>query len=166
VPAVAIATFVSLALPSRASAQAMVQALAPDAGRPYAKFVTLDLDGGVARSTEHSRWLLLGAASAGLGLYNGLRIWTFGAGIRGMRNDERAAIVTISRTGVESGLGLRWGGLWDLDRAAPGLSAGVSLSVLNLQGDILFDGARTCHLSLFVRIPVGFLAYLGLGGRR
>jgi hypothetical protein len=164
----AIAAAVSLWATPRAAAQAPAFGLgmAPDAGRPLAPFLSLDLDGGLARSSEHSRWLLLGAATAGLGLYNGLRVWTFNAGVRGMRNEGRAAVVAVSRTSVESGFGLHGGGLWDFGRAAPGVSAGLSLSLLNLQGDLLFDGARTCYLSLFVRVPVGFLAHLAFGGRR
>jgi len=161
----AIAAIASVSAPCRATAQAL--RVNPDQLKTAdARFVALDLDGGVARSSEVSRWLLLGAATAGLGLYDGVRILTFAAGIRGMRGDERAAIATVSRTSVGTGIGLHAGALWDLGRAAPGASAGFGLSVFNLQGDLLFDGARTCYLSLFVRIPAGFLAYLALGGRR
>jgi hypothetical protein len=163
VPALAIAAFASSLAPSRAAAQALV---GPELKTADARFVAVDLDGGVARSSETSRWLLLGAATAGLGLYDGVRILSFGAGIRGMRGDQRAVIATASRTSVGTGIGLHAGALWDLGRAAPGASAGLSLSVFNLQGDLLFDGPRTLYLSLFVRVPAGFLAYLALGGRR
>ena len=159
-----IVALTSTSAPTRATAQ--ILAPGPDANRAYVPFVALDLDGGVARNFETSRWLLLGAATAGLGLYDGGRIWAMAAGVRGLRGDERAAIVTVSRTSVSSGIGLHAGGLWDLGRSAPGASAGLSLSVFNLQGDLVFDGARTSYLSLFVRVPVGFLTHLALGGRR
>lgn len=162
--ALLIATFASIWAPPRAAAQ--VLAADPDANRPYAPFVAVDLDGGVARSFETSRWLPLGAATAGLGLYDGGRVWTVAAGVRGLRGHQRAAIVTVSRTSAGSGIGLHAGALWDLGRAAPGASAGLSMSVFNLQGDLVFDGPRTSYLSLFVRVPVGFLAHLALGGRR
>lgn len=155
----AIAVFAS---PAPAVAQTME--LAPK--RAYTSFASLDLDAGAARSLETSRWLLLGAATAGLGLYDGSRIWSVAAGLRGLRGEERAAIVTVSRSSVETGIGLHAGALWDLGRDAPGASAGLSFSLLDLEGDLLFDGSRTRYLLLFIRIPVGFLTYIALGGRR
>jgi hypothetical protein len=164
VSALAIAAFASTVNPPRATAQAL--ALNPAPRRAYAPFAALDLDGGVARGSETSRWLLLGAATAGLGLYDGVRVWTVGAGMRGMRGEQRAALATVSRINVETGIGLHAGALWDIGRAAPGVSAGLSLSLFNLRGDLFFDAPCTGYLSLFIRIPAGLLAYITLGGRR
>jgi hypothetical protein len=125
----------------------------------------LDLDAGAAWEAEGGRWRLLGAATAGIGFYNGSRIWGLGAGLRGVRGDERAVIATASRMSVESGIGLHASALWDVGRAAAGAAAGVSFSVLNLEGDLLLDDPRTKFVSLFVRIPAGFLTYLAFGGR-
>ena len=158
----AIAAFTPIWRPPCATAQTVE--MAPK--RAYTPFASLDLDGGAARNLETSRWLLLGAATAGLGLYDGSRIWSLGAGIRGLRGDERAALVTVSRSSVETGIGLHAGALWDLGRSAPGAAAGLSFSLFNLEGDLLFDGPRTRYVLLFIRIPVGFLTYVALGGRR
>ena len=158
----AIAAFTPICAPPRATAQTLE--LAPK--RAYTPFASVDLDGGAARSLETSRWLLLGAATAGLGLYDGSRIWSLSAGLRGVRGDERAALVTVSRSSVETGIGLHAGALWDLGRDAAGAAVGLSWSLLNLEGDLLFDGPRTRYVLLFIRVPVGFLTYIALGGRR
>jgi hypothetical protein len=134
--------------------------------RPYAPFISLQLDGGVARNFERGRWGLLGGGGAGVGLYNGDHVWDFTADVRGVRADQRAIAISGARTTVENGLGLHAGVIWDLDRRAPGMRVGLSLSLLNLEGAIIHDGGPTTHLSLFVRVPVGFLAYLARGGRR
>jgi hypothetical protein len=155
--------FVAPWAPSRAGAQVMFPVIPK---RPYARFVSVNVDGGVARGWEPSRWSLMGAASAGLGLYDALHLWSFDAGIRGLRGDQRAVTAAVSRTSVESGLGVHAGPLWDLGRAVPGAAAGFNVSVVSLEGDVVFDSVRTRHLLLFVRIPAGFLAYLAFGGQR
>jgi hypothetical protein len=160
----AIAAFALIWDPPRAGAQ--VFSLEPESTRPNAPFVALDLSGGVARNFEAPRWSLLGAATAGVGLYNGKRVLSFAAGVRGLRNDQRALVVTASHITLGSGVGMHGGALWDFSRDAPGASAGLSLALFNLQADLLFDDARTFYLSAFLRVPLGFLGYLALGGRR
>jgi hypothetical protein len=140
------------------------EAMGPPRG--YAPFVALQLDGGGARDLERHRSGWLGAAAAGVGLYDGSHVWELTAGARGIRGDQRALTVSASRATVETGLGARAGALWDLDRRAAGFGGGVSFSVLNLEGDLVLDGNPTASLSLFVQVPVGLLAYLVLGGRR
>jgi hypothetical protein len=134
--------------------------------RSYAPFASLHLDGGMARNFDRHRWGLLGGVAAGMGLYDGAHIWNFTAGVRGMRGDQRAVTISGARATVESGWGLSTAAIWDLDRKVPGIGAGVSLSLLTLEGDLVFDGTPTKYVSLFVSLPVGFLAYLVLGGRR
>jgi hypothetical protein len=159
----AVSLLAALALEARMAAGQRAIITPP---RSYRPFVSLHLDGGGARNFERGRWGLLGAAAAGVGLYDGDRIWDFTAGVRGVRGDQRAVTLEAARATVESGFGYRATVIWDLDRRAAGVGAGLGLSLLKLEGDIVFDGKPTVYALLFVSVPVGFLAHIAFGGRR
>jgi len=130
-----------------------------EGSRPYAHFVALNLDGGLARSFASNRFRWLGAAAAGLGLFNGSHVWDFTVGLRDMLHDRRELTVSVARQGVENGLGFHAEGLCGFVPVASGVGAGVSFSILNVEAAMLFDRARTKYLSLFLRVPVGLIIH-------
>jgi hypothetical protein len=125
-------------------------------------FPTFHIDGGIARDLERHRWQGLIGAAAGVGLYDGTRLWELTAGAQAGR---RTVTIALDRTTVQTGLGVHGTALWDLERRAPGLGAGVSFSLLEVQGSVVFDDAVAGYVSVFLIVPVGFLIHLARGGR-
>lgn len=128
---------------------------------PYAPFVAVNLDGGLALQShgDGRRWL--GAAAAGLGLYNGNHVWEATVGLRAVIHDRRELSVALARMGIENGLGFHAEGIWSFSDTAAGAGAGLSFSVLNAEGMVLFDSNRTKCLLLFLRLPVGLMIHVG-----
>jgi hypothetical protein len=138
-------------------------ATAPEVARGDVLFPAFRIEGGIARDLEGHRWQGLAGAAAGLGVYDGDRIWELTAGAQAGRP---AVTISVDRTTVQTGLGVHGTALWDLDRRAPGLGAGVSFSLLEVQGGVVLDDGVAGFVSLFVNLPVGFLIHLARGGRR
>jgi hypothetical protein len=130
-----------------------------EASRPYAPFVALNLDAGLARNFTRDRFRWLGAAAAGVGLFNGSHVWDFTAGLRDTLRDRRELTVSVARQGVENGFGFHAEGLCGLAPVAAGVGAGLSFSILNAEAAMLFDHPRTKYLSLFLRVPVGMIVH-------
>jgi hypothetical protein len=137
-------------------------AAAAAAARSDVAFPAFQIEGGIARDIERHRWVGLVGAAAGVGLYDGNRLWELTAGAQVGR---RVVTISLDRTSVQTGLGLHGTTLWDLDRRAPGLGVGVSFSLLEVQGSLVLDDPLAGYVSVFLRVPVGFLIHLGRGGR-
>lgn len=138
---------------------ARAESLPLEASRPYSPFVALNLDGGLARNFASERFRWLGAASAGLGYFNGSHVWDFTVGLRDGLHDRRELMFSVARQGVENGLGFHAEGLCGFAPVAAGVGAGLSFSILNAEAAMLFDDARTKYLSLFLRVPVGLIIH-------
>ena len=132
-----------------------------EASRPYAPFVDLNLDGGLAMQSPGTRLHWLGAAAAGLGFFNGSHVWEVTAGLRDVIAGRRELTVALARLGIQNGLGFHAEGLWSFTNSAAGAGAGLSFSLLNAEGVLLFDSARTRSLLLFLRLPVGLIIEAG-----
>lgn len=138
---------------------AFAQPLAMATTRPYSSFVELNVDAGLALEFHDSRRHWLGAAATGLGLFNGNHVWEFTVGLRDTFKESHELTFALARLGVESGLGLHAEGLWSFSDGAVGAGAGLSLSILNLEGVALFDASRTKQLLLFLRVPLGLIVH-------
>src|SRR5664279_1796708 len=73
---------------------------------PYAPFVAVNLDGGLAMQSHGDGLRWLGAAAAGLGLFNGNHVWEATLGLRDLVHDRHELTVALARLGIENGLGL------------------------------------------------------------
>jgi len=136
---------------------AFAQPLRMELSRPYAPFVAGNLDGGLALESRDTQFRWLGAASAGLGLFNGNHVWEFTVGLRDILGERHELTLALARLGVENGLGFHAEGLWSFSDAAVGAGAGLSFSILNAEGVVLFDPSRTTCLLIFLRVPVGLI---------
>lgn len=136
-------------------------AAASAATRGDVAFPAFQIDGGIARDLERHRWVGLVGAAAGVGLYDGNRLWELTAGAQVGR---RMVTISLDRTTVQTGLGLHGTTLWDLDRRAPGVGVGVSFSLVEVQGSIVLEDRLAGYISIFLSVPVGFLVHLARGG--
>jgi hypothetical protein len=150
---------IALVAPTESFRPAFAQSLPLEASRSYAWFIPLNLDGGLALNLDGARSRFLGAASAGVGIFNGSHVWECTAGLRDIFQDHREMAVALARSGVENGLGFHAEGLWGIAAAAAGAGAGLSFSIVNVEGSVLFDPHRTKYLSLFLRVPVGLMIH-------
>lgn len=140
---------------------ARAQSSLPIEGRPYAPYIALNLDAGLDLGSRDNRRHWLGAAAAGLGLFNGSHVWELTAGLRNIVNHRNDLTVALARMGVDNGLGIHAEGIWSLTDSAAGVGAGLSFSILNLEGVALADKQRTRQVSLFLRVPIGLIIHAG-----
>jgi hypothetical protein len=140
---------------------ALAQSDPIEASRPYAPFTALNLDGGLAMQSAGTRLRWLGAAAAGLGFFNGSHVWEATAGLRDVFAGRRELTFALARLGIQNGIGFHAEGLWSFTSSAPGAGAGLSFSLLNVEGAVLFDSDRTRCLLFFLRLPVGLFIEAG-----
>jgi hypothetical protein len=116
----------------------------------------LDLDGGGGRASDGHGWGGFGRLGAGVYLINDEQYagLTATAAVASWR--KPAFGLSAAWAHVETGLGATGGGEITTGGVV-GFQAGLSLSVLHVEGQLLLDTPRTKALVFYLRIPLGLL---------
>jgi hypothetical protein len=131
---------------------------------PFHKFPAADVDGGIAYASRGIDWTYLGRASVGLHLINRQRVAAFTGGFEMLGSAHKAFGLRAELASIKTGLGIG-GGPTMSTHGDPGVNLGVGLSVLHLEGMVVFGDHSQRALVAYLRLPLGVIAY-SVWGRR
>jgi hypothetical protein len=131
---------------------------------PFHGFPAVDVDGGIACASRGTDWTYLGRASVGLHLVNRQRVAAFTGGFEMLGSSHKAFSLRAELASIKTGLGIG-GGPTMSTHGDPGVNLGVGLSVLHLEGILVFGDHSERAIVAYLRLPLGLIAY-SLWGRR